>query len=167
MYLEQMKKVVSLELDKSEYFNNYEFSEDDSMFTINVPLTIAEFNFHILVVLTDRMEVRVAGVISENIFKQHTEEIKKLMEFFNDNYGEENLTYTFDDTYILCCEIWESSFYHVDDDEYDAKSDLKNLRETITIASIATLAPVASALRYIVSKNMTAEEAFIAIQQDN
>lgn len=167
-YLEQMKKIVSIELDKIKIFNNYSFSEKDGVFLVDVPLTLAGFSFMVVIVLRERMEVKVSGWITDELPIELTSEIEILVELFNRRFCEDNVKFVTEGTSPYYYENWESSIYTVDEEDYNAKEDLENLRNTITLSPVARLAPFCLALRKIIDEDLSAEEAFInAVTEDD
>lgn len=166
-YLEQMQKIVSIELDKTDFFKNYIFSKKDGAFLVDVPLTLSGFSFIEMIILKERMEVKVVGSISDEPPGELLSEIEILVDLFNMHFCEDNCKFVIDGTSIYYYENWESSIYTVDEEDYNAKEDLENLRNIITLSPVAKLAPLCLALRKMIDEDFSAEEAFVnAVTED-
>ena len=165
-YSEKMRQIVSLELDKTEYFNNYEFSEEDQMFLIEVPLTICDYSFDIAIMLTERIEFDIAGRIIDKIPSEYENEVEELVDIFNEYFCDDTYQYIYEKSNLFYMEKWESSVYSLREEDYNAKEDMATLRKALTISPLGTLLPLCQALRKVIDDGMNAREAFIDVMRE-
>ena len=161
-YLEKMKKLISIELDKTDFFNNYSFSEEDGIFFVDVPLTLSGFSFGVVIILSEGTAVRVAGQIEDELPEEFMCEVENLVDIFNEYVCDDNYKFVLNGTDLFYYEDWESTIHTVNETDYNAKEDLETLKNVLT-APIATLAPFCQVLYKIVNEDATAREAFIDV----